>query len=151
MTPPLNWRTYVDGCWCAQHFILNQLVCRRVMKKSFQAIIIALVVLFSTTGFRSSEASETEPRKVQITAKQFAFEPSTITLKKGEPVELEIKSADVEHGMYFSDPSMHLTIPKHGKTNVTFTPEKEGDFIGNCSVFCGIGHGGMMLTLHVVE
>ena len=32
-----------------------------------------------------------------------------------------------------------------------FTPDKAGDFVGHCSVFCGSGHGGMMLTLHVVD
>jgi cytochrome c oxidase subunit 2 len=32
-----------------------------------------------------------------------------------------------------------------------FTADKTGDFVGHCSVFCGSGHGGMSLTLHVVN
>ena len=39
-----------------------------------------------------------------------------------------------------------------GKTGeVQFTPEQAGDFVGHCSVFCGMGHGSMHLTLRVVE
>jgi len=39
---------------------------------------------------------------------------------------------------------------KKGETKeVTFTPDKTGDFTGQCSVFCGSGHGAMKMTLHV--
>ena len=34
---------------------------------------------------------------------------------------------------------------------LAFTPDKTGDFVGHCSVFCGSGHGSITLTLHVTE
>jgi cytochrome c oxidase subunit 2 len=41
---------------------------------------------------------------------------------------------------------------KKGQTNeVAFTPDRVGTFIGQCSVFCGSGHGHMKMTLHVTE
>jgi cytochrome c oxidase subunit 2 len=44
-----------------------------------------------------------------------------------------------------------LKAGKGATSEVEFAPEKTGDFVGHCSVFCGGGHGSMMLTLHVVE
>jgi hypothetical protein len=39
------------------------------------------------------------PRRVEIIAKRFTYEPDTITLKKGEPVVLVVHSIAVTHGI----------------------------------------------------
>jgi cytochrome c oxidase subunit 2 len=95
--------------------------------------------------------AESEPRRIEVTAKRFGFEPGEITLKKGQPVVLVLKSADVPHGLRFRELNVDVKVPKGGTGEVEFTPELTGDFAGHCSVFCGTGHGSMMLTLHVVE
>jgi len=46
---------------------------------------------------------------------------------------------------------VELKAPKGGTSQVQFTPDKTGDFVGHCFVFCGTGHGSMTLTLHVVS
>jgi cytochrome c oxidase subunit 2 len=91
------------------------------------------------------------PRRIEITAKRFKYEPSEITVKKGQPVVLVIKSLDTAHGLRFRDLGLNVSVRKNGSSELSFTPDKTGDFIGHCSVFCGAGHGGMMLTLHVVN
>jgi cytochrome c oxidase subunit II len=95
--------------------------------------------------------SPTEPRHIDVTAKRFAYEPSDITLKEGEPVVLVLKSADVPHGLKFRELNVDVKAGKGKTAEVEFTPEKTGDFVGHCSVFCGTGHGSMSLTLHVVQ
>jgi cytochrome c oxidase subunit 2 len=105
----------------------------------------ALVPLKSTV--RAQEA----PRRIEVTAKQFEFEPSEITVKKGESVVLVIKSADVAHGLRFRELNLNVKVDKGGTAEMPFTADKTGDFVGHCSVFCGSGHGGMSLTLHVVN
>jgi cytochrome c oxidase subunit 2 len=120
------------------------------MKKSFEMVVLVSAVAFSTMDFRASCAPSPEPRRVEITARRFAFDPNFITLKKGEPVVLVIRSSDVEHGLRVPDLGLDLRVPKHGVGELKFTPERVGDFVGHCSVFCGAGHGGMMLTLHIV-
>jgi len=87
---------------------------------------------------------------VEIAAKRFGYEPSEITVKKGEPVILVVTSQDVNHGLRLRELNIHLDIPKGGSAQVQFTPDLAGDFIGHCSVFCGTGHGSMALTVHVV-
>lgn len=89
-------------------------------------------------------------RRIEITAKRFVFAPNEITVKKGQPVTLVLKSADVGHGIRFRDLSVDVKVKAGGTAEVTFTPDREGDFVGHCSVFCGSGHGSMQIILHVV-
>ncbi|HEY1648821.1 MAG TPA: cupredoxin domain-containing protein [Terracidiphilus sp.] len=91
------------------------------------------------------------PQRIEITAKRFTFDPGEITLKKGQPVVLVIRSADVAHGLRFRDLNVDVKVKAGGTTEVEFTPRTAGDFIGHCSVFCGSGHGTMTLKLHVVD
>ena len=91
------------------------------------------------------------PRRIEITAKKFSYDPSEITLKKGEPVVLVLRSMDVAHGLRFRELNVDVRAGAKGTAEVQFTPEKTGDFVGHCSVFCGSGHGSMTLTLHVVD
>jgi cytochrome c oxidase subunit 2 len=92
-----------------------------------------------------------EARRIDINAKRFQYTPHEITLKKGEPVVLVFHSQDVAHGFKLAEFSLKADIPKNGTTEVSFTPDKTGDFVGHCAHFCGSGHGEMTLTIHVVE
>lgn len=95
--------------------------------------------------------AQSGPRTIEIHAKKFAFDPSDITLKKGQPVILVLKSSDVAHGLRFRELNVDLRARSGTPAQTQFTPEKTGDFVGHCSVFCGSGHGSMKLTLHVVD
>jgi cytochrome c oxidase subunit 2 len=121
------------------------------MKKRF--MLLLLVVGIATSGVFSTRAilAQDAPRRIEITAKRFTFNPAEITVKKGQPVILVVKSLDVAHGLRFRDLNLELKVPKAGTAELPFTPNKTGDFVGHCAVFCGAGHGGMALTLHVVE
>lgn len=121
------------------------------MKKRVLLTLICIAVM--STGFflNRSTAAEDAPRRIEVTASRFAFAPADITLKKGEPVVLVLKSTDVTHGLKFSELSLNVKVDKGASTEMKFTPDKTGDFVGHCSVFCGSGHGSMALTLHVTE
>jgi len=106
--------------------------------------------LLLTVSIAASFARPAAPRHVEVTAKRFAFEPAEITVKKGEVVELELKSADVPHGLRIRELKIDLRASKGKDAETTFTPQTTGTFIGHCSVFCGSGHGEMSLTIHVV-
>jgi cytochrome c oxidase subunit 2 len=95
--------------------------------------------------------SQTAPHRIEVTAKRFDFTPAEITVKKGEPVVIVLKSDDVAHGLSFRDLGVNVKVGKGKTGELAFTPTKTGDFVGACSVFCGSGHGKMKLTLHVVD
>jgi len=113
---------------------------------------VLLVACLITSGTSAPMIfAQTAPQRIEITAKRFTFTPGEITLKRGQPVVLVLKSADVAHGIRFRDLNVEVKVGAGGTAEVQFTPQKTGDFIGHCFVFCGSGHGSMMLTLHVVD
>ena len=89
-------------------------------------------------------------RVIHVTAKRFAYEPSEITVKQGEPVVLEIESTDREHG--FRLPALHLRadIAPGQTVRVPLVATQKGRFPFACDVFCGSGHEDMAGEL-VVE
>jgi cytochrome c oxidase subunit 2 len=91
------------------------------------------------------------PRRIEVSVKRFEYTPAEITLKKGEPVVLVLTTADVAHGLIFKELNLNTKVNKGKSSELAFTPDKVGDFVGHCSVFCGSGHGSMTLTLHVTE
>jgi cytochrome c oxidase subunit II len=119
-------------------------------KKLPLKILFASFLIVSTLSVRPVRAADAA-RRIEITARRFAFDPGEITLKKGEPVVLVLKSADVAHGLRFRDLDVNVKVGAGGTAEVSFTPQKTGDFVGHCSVFCGSGHGSMTVKLHVVD
>ena len=109
------------------------------------ALLLAAPLLIQTAP------AENAPRRIEITAKRFNFTPGEITLKEGEPVVLVLKGMDVSHGLRIKELGVDLKVAKGKTSELNITPDKTGTFVGHCSVFCGSGHGGMMLTLHVVD
>jgi cytochrome c oxidase subunit 2 len=95
--------------------------------------------------------AQSAPHQVEVTVRRFTFEPTELRVKKGEPVVLVLRSLDVAHGLRFRDLNIETKVSKGGTSEVRFTPDKVGDFVGHCAVFCGSGHGGMSLTIHVTE
>ncbi|OGI16141.1 MAG: hypothetical protein A2878_03240 [Candidatus Moranbacteria bacterium RIFCSPHIGHO2_01_FULL_54_31] len=71
--------------------------------------------------------------------RQYAWEPATITAKKGELVRLIVHNADVLHGLVIPDLGVNQDIPSDGAV-VEFTASKAGTFEFFCSVWCGEGH-----------
>jgi cytochrome c oxidase subunit II len=121
------------------------------MTKKFMKLGLFAVAMVLTVSSSARLWAQAAPRRVEITAKRFEFDPPEITLKKGEPVVLVLKSADVAHGLRFRELNIDIRPPAGGTAEVQFTPEKTGDFIGHCSVFCGRGHGSMVMKMHVTE
>ena len=96
-------------------------------------------------------AADAAPRHIQVTAKRFSYDPDDVTVKAGEPVVLDFTSTDVPHGIRFKELNLDTKFSKGKSGELTFTPTQVGDFVGQCSVFCGSGHGSMKMTLHVVK
>jgi cytochrome c oxidase subunit 2 len=91
------------------------------------------------------------PRVIDITAKRFAFTPSEITLKKGQPVILRLTSQDVTHGFFMKKLKIDEIIEPGKPAEVRLTPDTAGRFTTICDHFCGSGHGNMNMTIVVEE
>ena len=118
--------------------------------KFIGSLFLAGAITTTLVAPHHSRAQEA-PKKIEIVAKRFEFSPNDITVKKGEPVELIVTSQDVDHGLKITELGVNLKISKGKPSEATFTPTEVGDFTGQCTSFCGSGHGGMKMTVHVTE
>lgn len=114
------------------------------MMRALAVLIVAFYMSVLAYGQDSPQ-----PRRIEIVAKRFEFQPSEITLEKGKPVTLIIHSEDVPHGLAIKELNVKAGFKKDKPAEVTFTPTQAGDFVGKCDHFCGRGHGGMKLAVHV--
>ncbi len=104
---------------------------------------------------------------IEMTAKKYEYSPSEIHVKKGTRVRLKVRALDRTHGFKikpFSEgaakgaqPGLRLVeqqdnwkIEKQQERVIEFVAERAGTYLFKCSVFCGLGHGGMKGKL-VVE
>ena len=100
------------------------------------------------TATQTETASDTV--EMNVIAKRFEFDPSTIKVKQGQKVILHIKSTDVTHGFALPDYKINENLESGKTVTVEFVADKKGTFTFFCSVYCGSGHGAMKGKL-VVE
>jgi cytochrome c oxidase subunit II len=121
------------------------------MRRNRALVFAGGVLLVLLGGSGSPSWAQATPHRIEVTARRFTFEPEEITLKKGEPVVIVLKSNDVAHGLRFRDLNVEAKVRAGGTVEMRFTPEKTGEFLGHCYVFCGTGHGSMTMKVRVVE
>ncbi len=90
-------------------------------------------------------------KEFDMTARQWEFTPSTIRVKEGDRVKLNIKSMDVTHGFAISEFGVNERLEPGKTTTVEFTADKKGEYIFFCSVPCGAGHRDMKGKLIVEQ
>jgi cytochrome c oxidase subunit 2 len=119
------------------------------MKTRLKRRLTFLAFLVSATAISARPADT--PRRIEIVASRFSYQPNEITLKKGEPVVLVLRSADVTHGIKINELDIKTEVKKGQDTELALTPSQTGHFEGKCAHFCGRSHGSMTLVVDVVE
>ena len=96
-------------------------------------------------------AAQPQERVIRVVARKFEYEPREIRLKRGEPVVLEFTTLDVIMGFNSYDFGVRTDIVPGTVTRLRLTPDKAGEFVFYCDVFCGNGHEDMDGKLIVTE
>lgn len=131
------------------------------------AIPAALLLGLVSYSFVVLHDNERKPAKeivVEVTGQQFAWSyeyPSSVTggaplkstqlyVPKGESVDFKIHSLDVIHAFWI--PAFRLQIDAVPGVTTTYraTPDRIGAYPVVCNLLCGVGHGLMRSTIHVV-
>lgn len=122
-------------------------------------IMIIVVALLTGLGIVVARViAQPDPRAInaqpdvqviKVTAKRFVYTPNQITLKKGVPVVLELRTEDVLMGFNAPDLGARADIIPGQVTRVRIVPDKVGNFSFFCDVFCGSGHEEMTGTIVV--
>jgi cytochrome c oxidase subunit 2 len=77
---------------------------------------------------------------IAVTARKWEYSPSSIRLKKGVRVLLEVTSSDVHHGFDIPEFGVRADAFPGRISRLSFTPMKTGTFGFHCDYFCGDGH-----------
>lgn len=101
------------------------------------------------TSVNPPSAPASPVKEFNITARQWAFDPATITVKQGDTVKLVIKSIDVTHGIALPAFDISRRLEPGKTVTIEFTADQKGTYSFFCSVFCGAGHSDMKGTLIV--
>ncbi len=88
---------------------------------------------------------------VPIRATDWAFTPSTITLKKGDSVKLRFVGAEGEHGVSIPGLGISKTIAQGQTVEFPISTEVTGTFPFSCNVACGTGHSEMKGVITIEE
>ncbi len=110
---------------------------------------VAVLVCF--LAITATQAMADDETVIHITAKKFEFSPHALTLKKGVPVVLEVTALDRVHGFNLPEFGVRTDVVPGKVTRIRFTPDKTGEFVFFCDVFCGDGHEEMSGTLTVKD
>jgi len=113
--------------------------------------LVNVAVLACFLTITATQAMAADELVIHITAKKFEFTPSTLTLKKGVPVVLELTALDRVHGFNLPDFGVRSDVVPGKVTRIHFTPDKTGEFVFFCDVFCGEHHEEMSGVLTVKD
>ncbi len=94
-------------------------------------------------GIAVSALAASQERVIKVVAKRFTYTPNRILLKQGQPVTLELTTADIPMGFNAPDFAVRTDILPGTVSRVRFTPDKVGEFGFHCDLFCGSGHEDM--------
>ena len=104
----------------------------------------------STASANPSPSSSATAMQVTVSGTEFAFSPSTVTVKMGQPVQITFKNdGQYPHNFTLADLNVQTkTIQPGQQDTITFTPTKTGSFTYICTV-PGHADRGMKGTLIV--
>jgi cytochrome c oxidase subunit II len=116
-------------------------------------IIVAIVlgggVLYQTISNRVAAAQQAKAdvgTTLKISAKNFAFDQATYTVKKGDKLTVKFLMTEGVHEMQIDGYNVHLTKANNSQ-QVTF--DKPGEYVIKCVLPCGVGHDQMHSKLIV--
>ena len=110
------------------------------------ALLALTFAIFATGCQKQSHADQ----RIQVVMRKYAIEPAVIHVKAAQITELEVSSADVQHG--FDVPDLHIKEPvRSGQPAViTLNHPPKGEYKVVCGIICGPHHEDMQAKL-VVE
>lgn len=119
--------------------------------------ITALVGACAGAGALLPSAAPAQERRIQMKARQYAYDPPVLRVNKGDTVRLRIESKDVIHGFFLEafdinasiipdSPYLEVTRPSRPgdplqkMEEIVFVADKTGKFRFRCSRVCGNMH-----------
>jgi cytochrome c oxidase subunit 2 len=120
-----------------------------VMKRLFALISRVFLGLLSVFGLGCRKPPAVDVR-IPVSMKKYVITPGLIRVKSGQQVELDVTTADVQHGLDIPALSIKQPVQPGHTTTIYFTAPAKGEYPMTCGVICGPHHDDMTGKL-VVE
>ena len=120
--------------------------------RELRIAIVAVSVLLTLAALVAplpAVAPTPQARTIEIDARQFAYEPSTVRVNRGDTITFHLESLDAVHGLFVDGYAVNIQAEPGKSAQVTFVADKEGKFKFRCSVSCGALHPFMIGELAV--
>jgi cytochrome c oxidase subunit II len=116
------------------------------MNRQLLPLLALSFVIFAAGCQKQSHADQ----RIQVVMRKYVIEPAVIHVKAGQITELEVSTADVQHG--FDVPDLHIKEPvRSGQPAlITLNHPPKGEYKVVCGIICGPHHEDMVAKL-VVE
>lgn len=90
-----------------------------------------------------------QERHITVAAHNFAFEPGTVRVNRGDTLVIDLESADVVHGLYLDGYDVSTQAEPGRPGQLRFIADRDGAFRFRCNVACGNLHPFMIGKLVV--
>jgi cytochrome c oxidase subunit II len=120
--------------------------CYPVNRLSIPRGLFLLGLLTLVPGCQKAPADE----YIRVVMKKYTIEPEVIRVKTGRRIELEVTTADVQHGLDIPALGIKQPVQPGRTTTIDFTAPTKGEYRMACGVICGPHHDDMVGKL-VVE
>ncbi|HEU4463424.1 MAG TPA: cytochrome c oxidase subunit II [Gemmatimonadota bacterium] len=120
---------------------------------------IAVVVFLRVPAVQATGGDRSNELVVRVEAHQFYWQYvypdgtvslDTLVLPVDRPVTLRLRSFDVNHSWWVPELTGKRDALAGKITELSFRPEREGTYEGQCAEFCGLLHAVMPTTVRVV-
>jgi cytochrome c oxidase subunit II len=127
------------------------------------AVVSLAFFLMSPIAKAQSSSAADSPHVIEVIAKKFEFIPNEIHVKKGERIQIRLRTADRAHGLklnlypegaaedgnpglIFDHPQGDAKVEKHQERIIEFVAARAGTYDFKCSVQCSMGRGHDRMT-----
>jgi cytochrome c oxidase subunit 2 len=112
------------------------------------SLVILICFLLCAAGCQNKGTPGAD--RVKVVMKKYSFEPAVIHVKAGQTTDLEVSTADVQHG--FDVPGLGIKKPVRpgSPAIITLKSPPKGEYNVVCGIICGPHHDDMKAKL-VVE
>ncbi len=122
-------------------------------------LLVLSMFYFGYTSYREYRERPDNPFVVNVTARmwQFRFDYAngkkidTLYVPQNVPIDLEMKSLDVNHCLYIPAFRIKEDIIYGETHHMYFTPKDTGDYDIACAEYCGMGHAKMYTKVKVLS
>ena len=80
---------------------------------------------------------------VRVEMKKYSISPAEIRIRQGQRVELEVTTADVQHGFDVPELGIKESVQPGKPTIFEIKSDRKGEFAIECGVICGPHHDDM--------